>query len=116
MSLYRVLFCFFTLLSVSAPNFAKANVSTFDQSATSAAVQITDSANQNLTTEKVNLNLANAKDLIKIKGLNAARVRAIIAYRKKHGSFKNSGELTHVKGFKKIKLAMLKTIQEQLTV
>jgi competence protein ComEA len=53
---------------------------------------------------------------MKVKGLNAAKARAIVAYRKKNGEFKSLEDLGNVKGFKKIKPDTFKTIQEQLTV
>jgi len=65
---------------------------------------------------KVNLNKADAKELIKVKGLNAAKARAIIVYRKKHGDFKSLDDLAKVKGFRKMKSDKLKEIQGQLTI
>ncbi|OGT35212.1 MAG: hypothetical protein A3F11_02080 [Gammaproteobacteria bacterium RIFCSPHIGHO2_12_FULL_37_14] len=65
---------------------------------------------------KINLNKADTKALTKIKGLNASKARAIVAYRKKHGDFKSLDELAKVKGFKKMKSEKLKAIQDQLTL
>ena len=65
---------------------------------------------------KININKATAKDLMKIKGLNAAKARSIVAYRKKHGDFKSIDDLSNVKGFKKMKTDNLKEIQDQLSI
>jgi comEA protein len=66
--------------------------------------------------EKVDLNKATAKDLMKVKGLNAAKAKAIVSYRKKNGDFKSVDDLKEVKGFKKMNEKTLKKIQDQLTV
>ena len=65
---------------------------------------------------KVDLNKATVKDLLTVKGLNATKAKAIVAYRKKHGDFKSTEELNQVKGFKKIKGDDLKKITDQLTI
>lgn len=68
------------------------------------------------TQDKVNINKATAKELAKVKGLNAAKAKAIVAYRKKHGDFKSTDELKEVKGFKKMDEKTMKDIADQLTV
>jgi competence protein ComEA len=65
---------------------------------------------------KVDLNKATAKELMKVKGLNAAKAKAIVAYRKKHGDFKSMDELKDVRGFKKMNDETMKQVQEQLTL
>lgn len=64
---------------------------------------------------KVDVNKASAKDLMKVKGISAAKAKAIVAYRKKHGDFKSLDDLKMVKGFKKMNEEQLKSIQDQLT-
>ena len=53
---------------------------------------------------------------MKVKGLNAARAKAIVTYRKKHGDFKSIDELKEVKGFKKMNEKKMQEYQDQLTV
>jgi competence protein ComEA len=53
---------------------------------------------------------------MKVKGINASKARAIVAYRKKHGNFKTLDDLAKVKGFTKMKSNDLQAIQDQLTV
>ncbi len=65
---------------------------------------------------KMDINKATAKELMKVKGLNVAKAKAIVAYRKKHGDFKSLDELKEVKGFKKMNEESLKEIEDQLTV
>ena len=65
---------------------------------------------------KVNVNTATLKDLLKIKGLNKAKSKNILGYRKKHGDFKSLDDLKLVKGFKKIKPEQLKQIEDQLSI
>lgn len=65
---------------------------------------------------KVNLNKATVKELIKVEGLNAAKAKAIVAYRKKQGDFKTVDDLSQVKGFKKMKADELKKITDQLEI
>ena len=65
---------------------------------------------------KVNLNKATVKELMKVKGINAAKARAIVAYRKKHQRFTVGNELAKVKGFKKMKPERLKEIEDQVSV
>ncbi|MBX3709603.1 MAG: helix-hairpin-helix domain-containing protein [Gammaproteobacteria bacterium] len=65
---------------------------------------------------KVNINKASAKDLLKVKGMNVSKARAIISYRKKHGDFKSLDDLVHVKGMARVKAEEMKAIQDQLTL
>jgi competence protein ComEA len=67
------------------------------------------------TTDKVDLNKATVKELMKVKGLNAARAKAIVTYRKKHGDFKTVDDLKMVKGFKKINDKKMQEIADQVT-
>lgn len=105
MSFYRTILAVVAAMVLAAPVFANdASASTNPQTTAMA------------TETKVNINKATAKDLMKIKGLNAAKARAIIAYRNKHGDFKALDDLSNVKGFKKVKPDAMKEIQGQLTV
>ncbi len=57
--------------------------------------------------EAVNINQANAAELAThLKGIGAAKARAIIDYRKKHGLFKSHDELLNVKGIGEKTLAV----------
>jgi comEA protein len=80
--------------------------SSTDQAASSAEVKAV----------SININTATAKQLEKVKGINAAKAKAIIKYRKKHGDFKSLNDLNKVKGFSKIKAADLQAIKDQLKV
>ena len=84
---------------------ADASQATADSATTAAA-----------TDAKVDLNKATAKDLAKVKGLNAAKAKAIISYRKAHGDFKSVEDLKEVKGFKKMNATSLQKIEDQLTI
>ena len=47
----------------------------------------------------VNINTADAETISKeLKGVGLAKAKAIVEYRKKHGPFKNPGDLSLVKG------------------
>lgn len=65
---------------------------------------------------KVNVNKASAKELMKVKGMNARRARAIVAYRKKHGDFKDLSEVAKVHGFQHLKPAKKQAILDQLSL
>ncbi len=86
---------------------------TTDQNAQSATTQQTANA---ADSSKVNLNSATAKDLMKVKGVNAAKARAIVAYRKKHGDFKTIDDLSKVKGLSRLKPSKLKAIENQVSI
>ena len=47
----------------------------------------------------VNLNTADMKTLMSLKGLGKKKAKAIIAYRKAHGLFKSTNDLAKVSGF-----------------
>ena len=49
----------------------------------------------------VNINTATQSELESVKGLGAAKAKAIIVYREKNGPFKSVDELDKVKGFGK---------------
>jgi competence protein ComEA len=106
MSFYRVALASALALAIASPVFADDVAPTTTQD--TAAVQPADI--------KINLNTASAKDLMKVKGLNASRARAIVAYRKKHGDFKTTQDLANVKGFKKLNAESLQQITDQVSV
>lgn len=116
MSFYRTLLAAGAALVVTtavfADNTSMQNPS--DQSSNANQSTATQAAPQQV--EKINLNKANAKELMKVKGINAAKAKAIIAYRKKHGEFKSTDELANVKGLNRVKTTTLKSIESQVTV
>lgn len=121
MSFYRTLLAAVAAVALAAPVFADDTTgSTQAPADNTAQVQADNSATQ--TSEqgteqsKVNVNKATTKDLAKVKGLNASKARAIVAYRKKHGDFKSLEDLNNVRGFKRMKSDNIKEIQDQLTV
>jgi competence ComEA-like helix-hairpin-helix protein len=81
-------------------------------SAEAAAPAATETTTTTTTTsaDKLDLNKASVKDLMKLKGVSAAKAKAIVTYRKKHGDFKE------VKGFKKLNEKKMQEIADQLTV
>lgn len=85
-----------------------------DSQSTTTTTQTTETVS--VSQDKVNVNTATAKQLAKVKGLNAAKARSIVAYRKKHGEFKNLDDLKEVKGLKKMKADQLKLVEDQLTL
>lgn len=125
MSFYRSLLAAVAAIAIASPVFADDTAST---PSTENAVQLSDSSTTTTTTTdetttvtedqttKVNLNTASAKELMKVKGLNASKAKAIVAYRKKHGSFQSTADIAKVKGFKKLSTDSLQVIQDQLTV
>ncbi len=96
---------------------------TTDTQTATPATDTTASATPTTTTDtttttmgdKVDLNKATAKELMKVKGINAARAKAIITYRKKHGDFKTVDDLKEVKGFKKLTDKKYQEIADQVT-
>lgn len=108
MALLRVLLAAVAAIAIASPVYA-AEAAT--QEPAVATMQTADAADA-----KVNLNKATAKELMKVKGLNAPKARAIVAYRKKHGDFKSMDELMKVKGFKKMNEEKMQEINGQLTL
>jgi competence protein ComEA len=81
-----------------------------------ADAQSSDQQSAQGTEQKVDLNKATKKELMSVKGINSAKARAIISYRKKHGDFKSLDDLKEVNGFKKMSDDQLKSIEDQLTI
>jgi comEA protein len=81
-----------------------------------ADAQSSDQQTGQATQQKVDLNKASKKELMTVKGLNSAKAKAIVSYRKKHGDFKSVEDLKQVKGFKKMSDDQLKAIEDQLII
>jgi competence protein ComEA len=89
---------------------------TTDTTATATPTTTTDTTTTTTAMgDKVDLNKSTAKELMKVKGINAARAKAIITYRKKHGDFKTVDDLKEVKGFKKLNDKKMQEIVDQVT-
>lgn len=123
MSFYRTFIAAVAAMGLATSVFAADEAtSTTAQPSTPSATQVaTNDATQATAPaaaeqDKVNINTATAKDLMKVKGLNGAKAKAIVAYRKQHGDFKSLDELKDVKGFKKMSEKTMKKVQDQLTV
>lgn len=118
MSLFRTILATVAAIAIASPVFAEDNASQMQPSDNNAAANNEQHVSANASSaeeNKLNINKATAKDLMKIKGINAAKARAIVAYRKKH-PFTSTAELSKVKGFKNMKPDMLKEIEEQVSV
>jgi competence protein ComEA len=126
MSIYRNVIAILVAVSFASITFAAdetivtttANQPTVD---TQAAVNTTETSSTTTTTttttsEKTNINTATQKELMKVKGLNAAKAKAIVSWRKKHGEFKSIDDLKQVKGFKKLNEATWQNLQDRLTI
>lgn len=48
--------------------------------------------------QAINLNTADAQELMRLKGVGARRAQAIIDYRNQHGKFRSVYELGNIKG------------------
>lgn len=122
MSFYRSFIAAIAAMGLATCVFAadESTTATTNTQATTEAAAPAQTADTTTTTtatqDKVNLNKATAKELAKVKGLNAAKAKAIVAYRKKHGDFKSTDDLKEVKGFKKMDEKTMKDITDQLTV
>jgi len=123
MSFYRSLLAAVAAIALASPVFADDTASTQNASSSEANMQLSDnsssqsaSSSDSQTQTKVNLNTASAKELMKVKGLNASKAKAIVAYRKKNGNFKATSDIANIKGFKKMSTDALQSIEDQLTV
>ena len=105
---YRALLAAVAAVLIATPVFADDMTGATDTTGT----EVTQTTEQT----KVNINTATAKELMKVKGINASKARAIVAYRKKNGNFTSVDGLAQVKGFKKLNQTKLQTIYNQLTV
>lgn len=125
MSFYRTLLAAIAAIAIASPVFADDNaMANPTDAATQAAPTNQDNGQQVSSADQIqdheakllNLNKATAKQLTKVQGLDAAKARAIVAYRKKHGNFKSLSELSKVKGFAKVKADTMQKIQDQLSL
>jgi competence protein ComEA len=127
MSLYRRLIVAVAVMGLTTSVFAadENDTTTTTTTTETTAVQsapveapdaTTTTTTTTITTEKVDINKATTKELMKVKGLSAVKARAIVSYRKKHGDFKSVDELKEVKGFKKMKNEKMEEVMSQLTV
>lgn len=62
---------------------------------------------------KINLNKASLEQLQSLPGIGKKKAQAILDYRKKHGKFKSTNDLTKVKG---IGEKMLKKLKGKISV
>jgi len=122
MSFYRTFLAALAAITIASPVFADDTaVQTTTDTAPAATtgnanVQQVASAQSNTPAAdvKINVNKATAKELLKVKGMNPAKARAIVTYRKKHGEFKSIDDLVKVKSLGKLKPEELKEILNQL--
>jgi len=115
MSVYRMFITAIAACGIATSVFAADTSDTQNVTDNNGTQQVADTSVQG-TEQKVDLNKASKKELMAVKGLNAAKARAIISYRKKHGDFKSLDDLKEVKGFNKLNDEQLKSIQDQLTI
>ena len=138
MSLYRSLLAAIVTLGLATSVFAAdenatTTTTTTDNSATAPATTTetapgpsadatkedaattTTTTTTTASTDKVDINKASVKELMKVKGVNAARAKAIVTFRKKHGDFKSIDDLKEVKGFKKLSDKKFQELQDRLT-
>lgn len=121
MSFYRTFIAAVAAMGLATAVFAAdQNTSTQPMDTNSQATTQTNDTQASATqtndeAAKVDLNKASSKELMKVKGINATKAKAIVAYRKAHGDFKSVDDLKDVKGFKKISEKAMKKIQDQLT-
>lgn len=66
---------------------------------TQAATTANEGTSQSAVENKVDLNTATVEQLRKVKGIGAAKAKAIVDYRTEHGPFKSVDALSDVKGF-----------------
>lgn len=108
MTFYRTLLAAAAAIAIASPVFANDPVTQPSSSATVAA--------KSAAAAKVNVNKASAKELLKVQGLTAAKARAIVTYRKKHGEFKSLDDLVKVRSIGKLAAPEVKAIQDQLSL
>ncbi|MBV8801660.1 MAG: helix-hairpin-helix domain-containing protein [Gammaproteobacteria bacterium] len=116
MSFYRMFITAVAACGIATSVFAADTSDTQNVTDNNGTQQVADTQSTQGTEQKVDLNKASKKELMAVKGLNAAKARAIISYRKKHGDFKSLDDLKEVKGFNKLNDDQLKSIQDQLTI
>lgn len=124
MSFYRTVLAIVAAAAIVTPAFADDTATTqgtSDQTQGQTYGQPADATNaqQIATTDsstKIDLNTASTKELMTVKGIDASKARAIVAYRKKHGNFTNTNDLFKVRGFSKLKTDTINQIINQVSV
>lgn len=121
MSISRSLIAIMAAFGLATSAFAADNSAEANQQSTNQVMQVADASTDQTqdvaaTQTKVDLNKATAKELMKVKGLNGPKARAIVSYRKKHGDFKSVDDLKMVRGFKNMKDDQIKMIEDQLSI
>lgn len=58
----------------------------------------------------LDLNVADERALLALPGIGAARARAIIEFREKHGGFRSVSQLLHIKGIGRTLLRRLRAL------
>lgn len=113
-----------TTTTTTTDTSAAAPAASTDTSTQSADANSTDTNKDTTTTttttttassDKVDINKASVKELMKVKGLSAAKAKAIVLYRKKHGDFKSVDDLKEVKAFKRISDKKFQELEDRLT-
>jgi competence protein ComEA len=113
MSFYHTVFAALAAITIASPVFAGDTV--VQTAADTAPVAATENTRLQPSAEvKINVNKATAKELLKVQGMNPAKARAIVTYRKKHGEFKSLDDLVKVKSLGKLKPEDFKVILNQL--
>lgn len=116
MSFYRTLLAAVAAIALASPVFADDTTTTTMGTDTTTTTQTATGQGTTATETKINVNTATTKELMTVKGINSAKARAIVTYRKKHGGFKTLDDLAKIKSFSKMKTTDLKAIQDQLTL
>lgn len=88
------------LVAFSATQVAVAQPSGISKNSTSKSIQT-------VVEFPVDINHADVKQLMTIKGIGGKRAKAIVQYRKTHGDFKSLDDLTQIKGLTKKRLQTL---------
>jgi competence protein ComEA len=106
-----------TETTATAPTDTSASAAPTDSTEAKPEEAKTDTTTTTTTTtaDKVDINKATVKELMKVKGLSAAKAKAIVTYRKKHGDFKSVDDLKDVKGFKKLSDKKFQELEDRLT-
>ncbi|MGG4217363.1 ComEA family DNA-binding protein [Paenibacillus jamilae] len=84
---------------------ASSNVATTSRTNTGSSDSVIPSVSGE---KKININTANAAELMELPGVGAKKAEAILNYRNQHGLFKRVNDLDHVKGIGAKMLAKMK--------
>lgn len=119
MSFYRFIIAGFAAMTLATSVFAGTTNTPENTPETNPTMQqgtMNEGTQTTASEEKVDINKASAKDLMKVKGINSTKAKAIVSYRKKHGDFKSVEDIKEVKVFKKMNEQQMQEIMDQLTV